>query len=382
MRVLYFMNHVGIGGAALALHDLIVESKKNFSDFEPVVITGSSNELNVSLNNLGVENYTATFKNFLSSSKKPSFFWRIILQTRYCVNKPRAIKKIEGLIDFKTIDIIHSNLNRIDIGFYFSKKYKKPHIWHLREHGNNAFIMQIFSLYNPLFTDKNSIFIAISNSVKSFWQSAGIDGKKIRMIYDGIDSHYWIKNDSKIKHEKLSFIFLGGYDLNKGQAIFINALKLLPQEIKNNIIIDFYGNGSKTLKKRLIDMAKKNNLDNFCTFYDYDPDIYKLIGMYHVGVNCSKFEGFGRVTVEYMMAGLIPLVSNCSANIEIIQNNATGIVFDRDNARDIVEKISYLYNNRGCIANLAANAKAKALCSYSISKNANEIYNLYKQMLN
>ena len=42
MKVLYFMNHVGQGGAALALYDLIVELK-NKTDIEIVVITGKKN---------------------------------------------------------------------------------------------------------------------------------------------------------------------------------------------------------------------------------------------------------------------------------------------------------------------------------------------------
>lgn len=39
MRVLYVMNHVGQGGAALALYDLIIELKKT-GDVEAIVITG------------------------------------------------------------------------------------------------------------------------------------------------------------------------------------------------------------------------------------------------------------------------------------------------------------------------------------------------------
>ena len=39
MKVLYFMNHVDQGGAALALYDLIFEIKKQ-PQITPVVITG------------------------------------------------------------------------------------------------------------------------------------------------------------------------------------------------------------------------------------------------------------------------------------------------------------------------------------------------------
>lgn len=76
------MNHVGQGGAALALYDLIVELK-NKTDLEIVVITGKQNELNEMLTDIGIENYTSKFKNFMSSSKNPKFIWRILLRIRH-----------------------------------------------------------------------------------------------------------------------------------------------------------------------------------------------------------------------------------------------------------------------------------------------------------
>jgi len=40
LKILYFMNHVDQGGAALALYDLIKELKDNYDDIVPIVVTG------------------------------------------------------------------------------------------------------------------------------------------------------------------------------------------------------------------------------------------------------------------------------------------------------------------------------------------------------
>ena len=77
------MNHVDQGGAALALYDLIKELKDNYDDIVPIVVTGKKNGLNKMLEEIGVENYSAQYKNFMSSYKKPEWIYRVMLNVRY-----------------------------------------------------------------------------------------------------------------------------------------------------------------------------------------------------------------------------------------------------------------------------------------------------------
>jgi len=205
--------------------------------------------------------------------------------------------------------------------------------------------------------------------------------QNIKLIYDGIDTNYWIQKTEMSKNSKFSFIFMGGLHINKGQEFFIRVLGLLPQEIKDNIIVDFYGSGSKTYKYKLKWLINKNSLDNCCNMYDYNPEIYKELSRYHIGVNCSKVEGFGRVTVEYMMSGLCPLVSKSGANVEIIEDGITGIMFDRENLSELKDKIIFIYNNKHIIKRLSENAKSKAFSSFSMVKHTKKICELYRNAL-
>ena len=62
-------------------------------------------------------------------------------------------------------------------------------------------------------------------------------------------------------------------------------------------------------------------------------------------VHVQKQEGFGRVTVEYMLSGLCPIVSNTGANLEIVDDKISGIVYEKGNIQDLKEKIKYCINN-------------------------------------
>lgn len=379
MKIVYFMNHVGIGGAALALYDLICELKTN-NNIKVIAITGKKNELNEQLKKVGIENYSAPFKNFLSSYKKPKLFWKFLLKIRYWLCKPIACYKIEKLIDFETVDIIHTNLNRIDIGVYFSKKYSIPHIWHIREHGEGDF--QLMSLYNNYIKHMrkyHSNYIVISDSVKRIWIQKGLPEKNITLIYDGIRTEGWTKH-RKSTNQKLKIIFLGGYYKNKGQSFFIEALSKVPIYIIENVKIDFYGNGNHKYIGILQEKVNRYHLENIITLNDYCNDIYKKLYLYDIGVNCSRAEGFGRVTVEYMMAGLCPLVSNTGANKELVKDNITGMIFQYDDINEIVNKIVWAYENREQIFKMGSKAAEYACNNFSMKHHAEQIKELYTEV--
>lgn len=376
------MNHVGRGGAALALLDLIREIKNKHHNIETVVITGSSNELNKALDEIGIENYSAPFTNFLTTYRYPPLFWQLILRLRYRLFRKLAIKRIERFIDFGTVDLIHSNLNRIDIGHYFSVKYNIPHFWHIREDGFQGIkLMQVFQEYNPIMEDVNSHFIVISNAVKQAWLDKGLPSGKIEQVYDGIDDELYTGSLKMEKFKTLSFVFVGGFHKNKGQKIFIDALGLLPTEIKNNILIHFYGDGPVRYMKKIFSSVKKNGMTHICKFYGYDPEISKKIAKYHIGVNCSKAEGFGRITVEYMMSGVCPFLSFGGANDELVSNGIDGLFFNRKSPEDICEKIQYLFYNQDIVKKMAEKARFNAMDLFTMAIHTNRICNLYKQAL-
>ena len=381
MKILYFMNHADQGGAALALYDLIKEIKNNYLEIEPIVITGKKNKLNKMFDELGVENYSADFKNFTSSYHSPALLWKIIFASRYNLSKKKAIRQIEKYIDFSTISIIHTNLNRIDIGAILSKKYNIPHIWHIREHGDEDFKLISFK-NNPYeyMQTFSSEYIAISKSVMNKWIDRGLSKEKMHLIYDGVRTDIYLKKEKKVNNI-IKIIFLGGYTVNKGQEELIEAINLLEPEDRNMLKIDFYGNGSKRYIRFLKHKLDKYQLNKIVTLNNYDANIYKKLNIYDIGCTCSKAEGFGRVTVEYMLSGLCPIVSNTGANLEIVDDKISGIVYEKGNIQDLKEKIKYCINNIHTIEILWKEAQKKAYNNYSINIHTKNIISLYNNIL-
>lgn len=381
MKILYFMNHVGQGGAALALYDLIVELKNNY-DVEMVVFTGKQNQLNGMLDSIGVENYVAPYKNFMSSTHHPIWLWRVLLRIRHDICLPFAIRKIEKLVNISDFDIIHSNLNRIDIGAILAKKYNKPHLWHIREHGHGDFDMiSVFKNIGKYMESFDNRYIAISESVKKEWEGIEIPSEKIDLVYDGVRSEK-LCPDNNEHNGKIKIIFLGGYTESKGQKMLIDSVEKLSQSYLNKIQIDFYGNDINKYKDFLLEKIKKSGLSGYISLYGYDSDIYRKINQYDIGVNCSRKEGFGRVTVEYMLSGLCVIATDTGANSEIIRHRETGFLFDYGNTNELKRILSHLIDNREKIKKIGKKASEDANANFTMKIHAKRIYQEYKHILN
>lgn len=381
MKVLYFMNHVDQGGAALALYDLIFEIKKQ-PQITPVVITGKKNELNKMLSDLGVENYSASFKNFTSSYKEPAKLYKKILLIRYLIGKYLAIRQIEKKIDFSTVDIIHSNLNRIDIGAILAKKHGIPHVWHIREHADGSDFKLISIKDNPIsyMNSFESYYVYISHSVNRVWNNKGLSKTKEVVIYDGIREELYTPLTNK-KNSKLRMIFLGGYAKSKGQEQLIDALSAIPENLKNKFEVYFYGNGDRKYINFLQMKINQNGLSDSMKLNPYKDDVWKSVPDFDIGLTCSSNEGFGRITVEYMMSGLCPIASNGGATPEIVKHGETGILYEVLNIEELKNSILWALENRDAIAKMGLEAARYANNHFTMREHAQNISVLYNQIL-
>lgn len=168
MKVLFITDPSTVGGATRSLVD--VTSKLKEKNIDCVVCTGVSNELNEELSSLGIENYVLGHKAAMvvlpkAQWKKPIKY--ILDLIEYHISTYIAINKIGKLIDLGSVDIIHTNSARNDIGCYISKKYNIPHMIHLREFGQEDFGCVLLKRNYYEFLNKFSKqFIAISSAVK------------------------------------------------------------------------------------------------------------------------------------------------------------------------------------------------------------------------
>ena len=368
-------------GAPRSMFELMIGLKEKYG-VTPVLLTKKHNELNEKCNKLGIENYSfwypdimagAQYKNVLLRFSKHALKYTLFILSRFH-RKPNL---------FRDVDLIHTNLNRIGIGAWYSQKYNVPHVWHLREFGKEDYNV-IFYKHNCIDYMRNHAdrFIAISKSVKNVWTRMGLDPNQIEVIYNFLDLARFKQRKRDFTDNSIKIVMTGHIQPGKGQIQLIKALHYLPEYVKCNLKIDFYGeayNEYLRLLKKEIELA---NASKIVSFKGYSPAIAEILQDYDIGVTASKAEAFGRITVEYMAAKLIVIASDTGANPEIIHNGQTGLLYEYDNSKDLASKILWVFEHKSEANLIAQKAVDHAYNTFSYNSNIIEqVYNLYCDIL-
>lgn len=384
MRVLYFVGGNDDKYGAQILATEIVSLMQRRHEVEYCVVTAKEGRTNRKCSELGIENYTSCYKySTYYPLQNPclNVIKRTVKRIMIDFSDKKAIYKIEKEIDVSSFDIIHTNINRDMIGGYFSRKYDIPHVWHLQEMYDSHFGLKTVRKKQLEWMNNNcDQYIAISNTVANDWITHGLMPSKMNTIYNGIQlDNYKQRQISAKDSQAIRFVMAGVVCKEKGQEQLIDAIASLPMSIQHRIEIDFYGGGKEEYLNYLIEKVSKYKLDKQISFMGYRDNISEVLYKYDVGVNCSKGEGFGLSTVEFMASRLCVLVSNYGANTELIHDQQNGLVFEYGCPKSLADCIEELYLDPEKRNRLMRNAYNSSL-KYSISECVDGIYQVYERL--
>lgn len=386
MKVLFISAGDYKYGAPKSMFELMVTLKKKYG-VEPVLLTKKKNGLNHKCDLLGIENYAFWSRDIMAGSAYQNPIFNLM---KHCVKYFLYLwggitqKNIEKVgIDFESIDIIHTNLNRNDIGVWISQKHKIPHVWHLRE----TIAGSAIRLYKPNTIDymnKNAaFFIAISQVVYKAWIQMGLDKNKMCVVYNGLNTEEFTMRNRADRNstDKLKIVMTGHVQPTKGQDQLISALGRLTADEKRKLQVDIYGEAYPDYKKELTKNIHKMQLEDVVNFCGYCDHIPKKLAEYDIGIVASRQEGFGRVTAEYMLAGLLVIASDTGANTELIEDGKNGLIYPYKDIDGLTARLKLALEAPEMIDKLGKEARADATMKYSNARYVQEVYDLYREVL-
>ncbi|MCG1037473.1 glycosyltransferase family 4 protein [Polaribacter sargassicola] len=182
--------------------------------------------------------------------------------------------------------------------------------------------------------------------------SYGVNAEKIIVIYNSLD----YKNQIKIRNNFVKsnlytdyfknsdpvLIFTGRLTKIKKLHQILEAMKILKDKnIFCNLI--FIGDGEE--RERLEKLVQELSLGNRVWFYGacYDDD---LIGDFFMNANVCVAPGNVGLTAMHSLVFGVPIITHSSfeaqmPEFEAIEDKVTGSFFEKDNVRDLAEKIKY-----------------------------------------
>ena len=104
--------------------------------------------------------------------------------------------------------------------------------------------------------------------------------------------------------------------------------------------------------------------------------------MADVTLVCSRWEAFGRVIVEAMLAGKpVIATANSGGTAELIEEGKTGLLYERGNHIELADKIQYLYKNPEVRSKLGQAGYASAVGRFTLERYAQEMLDLFEGVL-
>ncbi len=377
MKVLYIGGDLQATGASFSMAKLIEEEEKIGVDIIPVVRKGNTHNL---LEKEGKKHYTVETWSWMIDNDNSLLKNKLHMIVKSLLNISSYIK-YKKIISIENPDIIHINSLTTYAGAKAAITCKKPLVWHIREmmeedlNGSFWNKRQAYRLMK-----KADCFIAISECVKNKYCKI-VGNNKIKCIYNGVDKDLFYNEKHTIFNKKEIFITMAGRITNeKGQ---LNCLKSLIPLLKtnSNIILCFAGDGDDKTVSKLHSIVEKNNVNKSqVKFLGFVKDMNELWGKTDIGIVYSKFEAFGRVTVEAKMAGALVIGFNSGGTSELIEDGVDGFLFD-DDTRSLSETVKFTLENINKSRIIADTGRKRATKIFTSENNAKQVVNLYKEVL-
>ena len=269
-------------------------------------------------------------------------------------------------------------------------------------HGTYNFSNRFKKFYNSvmvrshlIIAGSNFIFSHINENYGDFFLNRK---RKLLVIFRGINANYF--NPQKIslsKIEKFSkknsidrdkFIILlpGRLSFWKGQKIFIEALKLLSEQINNQPfegIIIGDDQGRSVYKKQLVALVERYRLKKIIKFIDHCDEMPVAYKIANLVCSCSSEpEAFGRVSVEAQSMGIPIVASDIGGSTETIVKDKTGFLFKSGDSNALTNAIiMVMQKDYNSLKSIGFEGRKNILKKFDVDKMCHTTFTEYKKLI-
>lgn len=296
----------------------------------------------------------------------------------------RAKECIEGFDP----DIIHTNSSKTAFGAMLAKKLGVKHTWHFREFlGGEFSVGQVFSFGRRLSCEyinkRSSAIVVISNVLKKDFDC--IDHKSnINLVYNGAMPLSEMKETASTTFpdfDVLKFALIGRFSYLKQPMVALEAVKILwDRGVEIKLLIA--GSGEPCEVEMVKEYIQKNKLDALVEMKGFVKNICDIYSNSHALLMPSIGDAFGRVTAEAMAFGRPVIGANACATAELVKDGYNGLLFHAGDSNDLADKIEHLVIDKHLVREYGANASKSAICDFTAEKYAENMENIFTQVLN
>lgn len=378
MKILFITHYDNLYGANNALLKLMLKLKDKG---ENVIVAGPDGEggFRARVEEEGIRFISSSMTQWQAVYSSPLRFAIKEMQRKPLIKN--EVQHIYEIIKDEKIDIIHTNSSVIVHGALLSEMTGAKHVWHIREFSREHFNMRYFysgKRVNELYSKADTV-VCISDALADNYRKKYKDANVVR-IYDGVDAAKQTEAEyiRDYKRPITRFVYVGYLFPMKHQLEVIKACERLFAEGFTSFEMHFIGDGNQEYRSKLIKEIAKSGMGNI--YLDgYVADVNASLKDMDVGIIASDYEGFGLVTVEYMLQGMPVIGKKGGGTSEIVADTVTGALYETED--EMVAAMKLIMEDRELRERLGKASYARAVNCFSEEQNAATIQKLYVSLL-
>jgi glycosyltransferase involved in cell wall biosynthesis len=322
---------------------------------------------------------------FIYLSKMCSFFKRLgQFETNYIkrylgVSPSRYLVNRKHLTSWSFTHYLRKEIERHETDIYhfhqrpeyiFYTKPGKPVILHL--HNRIDELTKSFPLFPEFFKgiDLADVLITVSKDMMKYYREKGVEKKKMRLIYNGVDTerYRYVK-----KSKRLKILFVGNLVERKGVLYLIRAFNEIKSQLPG---AELFIVGRKNEKSDYVKELRRNSTEGVTfTGTVTEEELIRHYQSANILVHPALYEAFGMTLVEAMSCGT-PVIATKVGGIPEVLGDA-GILIKPKNVEEIVKSVLKLADNRKLYDNLAKRSRERVEHHFSwesVSQNLAKVY--------
>lgn len=221
-----------------------------------------------------------------------------------------------------------------------------------------------------IYSQYSSVICVSSQAAASLQEWIGLNTCNILTIENGVNLDYY--KAPEIINRKKQIVMVSRFAPAKDQETVIRAMPY----VNDDLSLVFAGDG-ETLD-RAKQLVETLHLGQRVFFLGNCTDIRNLLWDSLIGIQSSKWEGFGLTAVEIMAAGL-PIIATDVEGLRQVVADA-GIIIPVGDEKTLAQEINHLYEDKSFYDMVQSNCIERSK-AFSIKKTAERYLSLYNKLL-
>jgi glycosyltransferase involved in cell wall biosynthesis len=277
-------------------------------------------------------------------------------------------------------DLLHTHLVHADVyGALAASLTRTPYV--STRHNDDRYQLGPFRYVDRAFASGARRLIAISDAVRRFLVAAGLPDRKFETIHYGLDEMPSLPSEvtpagAGIPDEAPLALAIGRLIGQKDHATLLRAFARVHEQRPDSRLAIL---GEGPLRADTEALARELGLID-AVVLPGRLETHDWLARADVFVHSSRWEGFGIVLLEAMLAGLPVTATRVSAVPEIVADGKTGLLVEPGDAPALADALARLLADPARARTLGDAGRARAREEFSVSRMTDATVALYERL--